>query len=687
MAYLNQIKLGNTTYDVKAKLTEVILNDTSNWRVGLQWRNTTLESGSYLAGIGRHNTGGNSTYPGTISIIPYATNTEPWGGTVGLFLSKDTIKFENKILLHSGNYTDYTVTKTGSGASGIWGISITGNAATATKIYTTSTNPSTGTTYAIPFMASNSSGNQSLLTNNGIGYWSKEGTTSDVGTGELKLGNSTASGTAGNKRGMIYMYGTSSGYTEIIPSNNTTSNIQIYLPSKAGTMALDNVFGASGSTAAKGLVPAPSTTAGTTKYLREDGTWVKPPNTNTTYSAGTGLTLSSTTFSVSKANASTILNLLGAATANMTSAGYIITSDASDPSDGLFYKRPVSNVVNATLVKAALGTGTGTTKYLREDGTWVKPPNTNTTYSAGTGLTLDGTTFKVTQANVHTMINLLGEGTSDAQGTDYLVAQYAGGGTSTTTYHRRPVNKIVNAGIVRTALSSVGALNCNAQYNFGLASIQAGSNCPSGAQYGSLLTLPYRKATGNTKPDYAGQIFIPDGDDPSYPNSMFFRTSIADSWNTWRRLWKVGDSVTGAVWNDYAECRESKDNEPGYVVIENGDDTLSKSTERLQQFAGIVSDTWGFSQGETDKAKTHIAVAGRVLAYTYKDRNEYKPGDAVCTAPGGTVDIMTEEEIIKYPHRIVGTVSCVPDYEEWGGGDGADREPVKVNGRIWIKVK
>lgn len=36
-------------------------------------------------------------------------------------------------VLDSSNYTDYTVTKTGSGASGTWGISISGNAATATK--------------------------------------------------------------------------------------------------------------------------------------------------------------------------------------------------------------------------------------------------------------------------------------------------------------------------------------------------------------------------------------------------------------------------------------------------------------------------------------------------------------------------------------------------------------------------
>jgi hypothetical protein len=37
-----------------------------------------------------------------------------------------------------------------------------------------------------------------------------------------------------------------------------------------------------------------------------------------------------------------------------------------------------ADIVTAANVKAALGTGKGTTKYLREDGTWVKPPDTNT---------------------------------------------------------------------------------------------------------------------------------------------------------------------------------------------------------------------------------------------------------------------------------------------------------------------
>lgn len=54
---------------------------------------------------------------------------------------------------------------------------------------------------------------------------------------------------------------------------------------------------------------------------------------------------------------------------------------------------------------------------------------------------------------------------------------------------------------------------------------------------------------------------------------------------------------------------------------------------------------------------------------------------------GGLASKMSREEIIKYPDRIIGIVSEIPEYEEWGGGKNADRPPIKVNGRIWIKVK
>lgn len=139
--------------------------------------------------------------------------------------------------------------------------------------------------------------------------------------------------------------------------------------------------------------------------------------------------------------------------------------------------------------------------------------------------------------------------------------------------------------------------------------------------------------------------------------------------------------VYGAVWNDYAEFRESTDEQPGRVVMEDSKGICQRTNERLQPFAGIISDTFGFSEGKTDKATTPLAVAGRVLAYPYQNRNNYKPGDCVCAAPNGTVDIMTREEVREWPDRIVGTVSEIPSYETWGTGN------VEVNGRIWIKVK
>lgn len=200
-------------------------------------------------------------------------------------------------------------------------------------------------------------------------------------------------------------------------------------------------------------------------------------------------------------------------------------------------------------------------------------------------------------------------------------------------------------------------------YLSGLGRHNTGGN---GTYPGCITILPY--AT-NSSPWGRGV-----GLSISKDNVMFEGHTICD--NTGK--------VYGAVWNDYAEYRESDCKEFGRVLIEKGDDSLTQSTERLQHFAGISSDTWGFCQGETEKAKTPIAVAGRVLAYPYQNRNNYKPGDCVCAAPGGTVDIMTREEVRDWPDRIIGTVSCIPDYEEWGSGD---RDPVKVNGRIWIKVK
>lgn len=159
-------------------------------------------------------------------------------------------------------------------------------------------------------------------------------------------------------------------------------------------------------------------------------------------------------------------------------------------------------------------------------------------------------------------------------------------------------------------------------------------------------------------------------------------------WDTDAKQWIIyssnGNASTqmplyGAVWNDYAEFRRCYDGEAGRCVVENGDDTMCLSTKRLQ-YGGIISDTFGFVIGDKNNGKP-IAVSGRVLAYTDKDRKNFKPGDAVCSGPHGTVSKMTRKEIKEYPEKILGVVSAVPTYEFWGP------KQVPVDGRVWIKVR
>ena len=145
--------------------------------------------------------------------------------------------------------------------------------------------------------------------------------------------------------------------------------------------------------------------------------------------------------------------------------------------------------------------------------------------------------------------------------------------------------------------------------------------------------------------------------------------------------------VYGAVWNDYAEYRKAETVEGGRCVYETEEGIMKVAHSRLQAGCRLTSDTFGTCMGETAEAKTPIAVAGRVLAYPYTDRKNFHLGDAVCSAPGGTIDVMTRDEIYKWPDRIIGTVSEIPSYDVWEGGSMNEPDPIQVNGRIWIYVR
>lgn len=96
--------------------------------------------------------------------------------------------------------------------------------ATNAFVYHTLQNPSSETSYAISFGGNNTAaGTKERYVNNGLAYRTKEGTTASAGVSTLILGNTTASGTAGNKSGRIRLYTTSTQYCDILGYMSSTA--------------------------------------------------------------------------------------------------------------------------------------------------------------------------------------------------------------------------------------------------------------------------------------------------------------------------------------------------------------------------------------------------------------------------------------------------------------------------------
>lgn len=88
-------------------------------------------------------------------------------------------------------------------------------------------------------------------------------------------------------------------------------------------------------------------------------------------------------------------------------------------------------------------------------------------------------------------------------------------------------------------------------YDFGFwRMFSTGSGSPTGKNASQFITVPYRKTTGNTTPDFAWQILAPNGDDPTHPEDFYVRTGLSKTWNPWRKLYHEGNSNNiSTVWN------------------------------------------------------------------------------------------------------------------------------------------
>ena len=182
--------------------------------------------------------------------------------------------------------------------------------------------------------------------------------------------NNTYSQATSNALGLVKIGYTESGKNYPVELNSS-GQMYVNVPWTDNNTTY-SAFVKSGSTAAAGLVPAPPTTAGTSKYLREDGTWQVPPDNNTTYSNMTAATSSA----AGKAG------LVPAPAAGKQTS--FLRGDGTwvVPTNTTYSNFVKSGSGAAAGLVPAPSTTAGTSKYLREDGTWATPPNT--TYSAAT---------------------------------------------------------------------------------------------------------------------------------------------------------------------------------------------------------------------------------------------------------------------------------------------------------------
>ena len=145
------LKFGSKTYDGSAAATitasdlGALTSITKPMVEGVLTGNITSHTHSYLPLSGGIIDGGKQQAPiilnstGASIRIEFKKNNTTLGyfgfmeANKPLYISSTGAGLD---LLHSGNYNSYTPTLTGTGASGTWGISISGNAATATKLQT-----------------------------------------------------------------------------------------------------------------------------------------------------------------------------------------------------------------------------------------------------------------------------------------------------------------------------------------------------------------------------------------------------------------------------------------------------------------------------------------------------------------------------------------------------------------------
>lgn len=169
--------------------------------------------------------------------------------------------------------------------------------------------------------------------------------------------------------------------------------------------------------------------------------------------------------------------------------------------------------------------------------------------SNGTANIVTNTAYNATSNKIATMSDIPSVPVTDVRVNDGSIISNGVANLVTNAAYNASTNKLATMSDVpsvsdRLKIYNRSGYNLNTCYDAGVYLVAQGSNIPSGSNYGSLLVMPYRKADGNTTPDFGTQIFMPNGDDNTHPNSFYYRTALSGSWNNWQELETTTNKVT-----------------------------------------------------------------------------------------------------------------------------------------------
>lgn len=219
-----------------------------------------------------------------------------------------------------------------------------------------------------------------------------------------------------------------------------------------------------------------------------------------------------------------------------------------------------------------------------------------------------------TAAGVSALMNKLAEGTTTPQDADYYISQYAGGGTSTTTYHRRPMSALWT--YIQSKISSV----------LGLTSTAYGGNAATATKAtqdgsGNVISTSYLKLSGgvmtgnigmtpgsnitsckiysNNSNQYIG--FNNSGNIGLYATTLYLRNKVDSS----------GNSSTGLILhtNGYAQFQSTP-----VLIDPTSSSVLGGYSQGLR--INLASDNWslihlGGTAGSTSGTNTGGWTIGR----------------------------------------------------------------------------